>query len=378
MLIVDNALVARLLDMPGCIAAQESAFAGLDSGRSIHRPRIDMYVPCQRDDGYYRWGTMEGANNGVFAIRMKSDIVHWPRAEDGTWTEEKYCVEPGTFCGLIMLMSTETGEPLAFINDGALQHMRVGGGAALGAKYLAREDAETVGMIGSGGMARTFLEGFTCVRSIKRCRVFSPSRANRESFATEMSDKLGVEVIPVATAREAVAGCDILSTCTDSMEPVYDADWLEPGMHVTNLGRREMPEEAMPKFDVVIRQGTAGLQMEQTERFQAERGHSPAAFIGGTAEEMERLPKPNPRPGFGGDDPKFTDRGQGGSKPDFCALINGRAAGRQNDRQITFYRNVGNQGLQFSAVGQLVYRKALAEGGAREIPTEWFLQDIRN
>ncbi len=378
MLIINNGLVAELLTLEECIAAQEAAFRQLRCGRSMHRPRVDMYVPCQRDDGYFRWGTMEGANDGFFAIRMKSDIVHWPRDAAGNWTEEKYCIEPGTYCGLILLVSTETGEPLAFINDGALQHMRVGAAAALGAKHLSRADSETVGMIGSGAMARSFLEGFSLVRPIRRCRVYSPTRENREAFAEEMAARLGIEIEPVASAEEAVSGCDILSTCTDSMQPVYDADWLQPGMHVTNLGRREMPEAAMDRFDVVIRQGTAGLQMKQSARFQAERGHSPAAFIGGTAEEMKRIPARNPQPGFGGDDPAFTDRGRGGDKPDIAALLAGEAEGRTRDDQITFYRNVGNQGLQFSATGQIVYRKALKSGKARMIPTEWFLQDIRD
>jgi ornithine cyclodeaminase/alanine dehydrogenase-like protein (mu-crystallin family) len=162
------------------------------------------------------------------------------------------------------------------------------------------------------------------------------------------------------------------------MQPVYDAEWLEPGMHVTNLGRREMPDAAMAKFDVVIRQGTAGLQMKQSERFQAERGLSPAAFIGGTVEEMKRIPAKNPQPGFGGDEPEFRDRGRGGDKPDFAALVSGKAAGRTRPDQITFYRNVGNQGLQFSAVAQRVYRRVREAGLGREIPTEWFLQDIRD
>src|SRR5436309_7724571 len=104
-----------------------------------------------------------------------------------------------------------------------------------------------------------------------------------------MSQRLGIEVEAVADPREAVRGADILSSCTDSMQPVYDADWIEKGMHVTNLGRREMPDAAVARFDLVVRQGTAGLQMKQTERFQAERGLSPAAFIGGTVEEMKRI-----------------------------------------------------------------------------------------
>jgi alanine dehydrogenase len=376
--IINNEIVSRLLTMDECIKAQEQAFAKLPGGGAIHRPRVDMYFPCERDDGYFRWGTMEGANDGYFAIRMKSDIIHWPRDEQGNWTEEKYCREPGTYCGLIMLISTENAEPLAFINDGVMQHMRVGGGAGIGVKYLSREDSHVVGMLGSGGMARTFLEAFMCVRDIRQCRVYSPTAANREQYAEEMSRKLGIEVIAVDNPRDAVRGCDILSSCTDSMQPVYDADWIEAGMHVTNLGRREMPDAAAGRFDVVIRQGTAGLQMKQTERFQAERGLSPAAFIGGTPEQMQRIPGRNPQPGFGGDDPEFNDRGRGSSKPDFAALVSGQVPGRTSADQITFYRNVGNQGLQFSAVAQVVYRKAMAQGLGREIPTEWLLQDIRD
>ncbi len=378
MLLINNDMVAELLTMEEVIEAQDKAFQKLPSGGAIHRPRIDMYFPCQRDDGYYRWGTMEGANDGFFAIRMKSDIIHWPEDENGNWTEEKYCREPGTYCGLILLISTENAEPLAFINDGHLQHMRVGGGAGLGVKYLSREDSHVVGMLGSGGMARTFLQAFKAVRDIRQCRVYSPTAANREAYAEEMTRELGIEVIAVDSPEKAVKGADILSSCTDSMKPVYDADWIEPGMHVTNLGRREMPDAAAQRFDVVIRQGTAGLQMKQSERFQAERGLSPAAFIGGTTEEMKRIPEKNPEPGFGGDDPEFKDRGKGGSYPDFADLVSGKAKGRTRRDQVTFYRNVGNQGLQFSAVGQVVYRKAKERGLGREIPTDWFLQDIRD
>jgi hypothetical protein len=162
------------------------------------------------------------------------------------------------------------------------------------------------------------------------------------------------------------------------MAPVYDAEWIEHGMHVTNLGRREMPDAAMNRFDVIVRQGTAGLQMRQTERFQAERGLSPAAFIGGTPEEMKRIPEKNPQPGMGGDSPEFNDRGRGSDKPDFADLVSGKCAGRTSRDQVTFYRNVGNQGLQFSAVGGWVYEQAVKRKMGREIPTEWFLQDVRD
>jgi ornithine cyclodeaminase/alanine dehydrogenase-like protein (mu-crystallin family) len=378
MLIINNDDVFKLLTMEDCIRVQEAAFRKIPDGGAIHRPRIDMYMPTDQEDSYFRWGSMEGANDGYFAIRMKSDVITWPTTPDGNWTEEKYCREPGTYCGLILLMSTRNAEPLAFINDGALQHMRVGGGAGIGAKYLAREDAHVVGMLGSGGMARTFLEAFVAVRDIQQCKVYSPNPDNRQAYAAEMSRKLGIDVVAVDSAREAVRGVDILSSCTTSMKPVYEADWIEPGMHVTNLSRREISDKAMEKFDVVVRQGTAGLQMRQSERFQAERGFSPAAFIGGTTEQMKLIPAKNPEPGFGGDSPEFKDRGKGGDKPDFADLISGKASGRTSPDQVTFYRNVGNQGLQFSSVGGWVYSQAIAQGLGREIPTDWFLQDIRD
>jgi alanine dehydrogenase len=90
------------------------------------------------------------------------------------------------------------------------------------------------------------------------------------------------------------------------------------------------------------------------------------AYVAGTAEEMKRLP------------PKTAEGGFGGDYPDYCDLITGKVPGRTRDDQITFYHNMGNQGLQFSSVGGLVYRKAKAAGLGREIPTEWLLQDIRD
>src|SRR3984893_10964491 len=183
MLFIHNDVVVELLTMRECIDAQEHAFRQIPTGGAVYRPRTDMYVPCDREDGYYRWGTMEGTSDGILAIRMKSDVVTWPVGKDGDWRENKYCMKPGTYMGLIFLLSTRNGEPLAFINDGVLQHMRVGGGAGIGARHLAREDASSVGILGSGGMARTYLEAFQVVRPIKRARVFSPTAANSNRLA---------------------------------------------------------------------------------------------------------------------------------------------------------------------------------------------------
>ena len=192
MLLINNEEVEQLLDMKTCLEALEIGYQDLVKGDAVYRPRVDLWSPCERPDGYHRWGTMEGSSRtfGTFAIRMKSDIVCWP---DGK-TEEKYCIEPGTYCGLIFVFSIRDGRPLAILNDGILQHMRVGGCAGLGVKYLSRADSAVVGMIGSGGMASTYLMAFHEVRKIERVNVFSPTPKNRETFAHEMSERLQIPV----------------------------------------------------------------------------------------------------------------------------------------------------------------------------------------
>ena len=86
MLIINNKIVEELLDMQTCIDVQEDAFRGLATRSSVMRPRIDVYVPCDFEDSYYRWGSTEGACNGFFATRIKSDIMNWPRNDSGEVT----------------------------------------------------------------------------------------------------------------------------------------------------------------------------------------------------------------------------------------------------------------------------------------------------
>jgi alanine dehydrogenase len=369
MLFIDNETVRKVLTISDTIEALDTAFRGLVDGGSIHRPRIDMYVPTGREEDYYRWGTMEGASRdlGVFAIRMKSDVVSWPMDANGNWTEEKYAVEPGTYCGLIFLFSTVNGEPLAIINDGYLQHMRVGGGAGLGVRYMSRPDSHVVAMLGSGGMARSYLEAFCNERDITKVRVYSPTKEHREDYAAEMSDILNIDIEPVDDPESAVRGADIVSTCTDTMSPVLKGEWLEPGMHVTNLGGYELGTDVFTRATSVVRQGINGAKLEEDPRIMYGRGHSPVAYVAGTEQEMARLPEPSETMGVTGRSkyPTFTD------------LVAGKGV-RSSVDDITLYLNGGNQGLQFAAVGSVVYQKALESKLARELPTEWFLQNIRD
>jgi ornithine cyclodeaminase/alanine dehydrogenase-like protein (mu-crystallin family) len=375
MLLLDNECVARLLTMRDCIDAQARAFAGLPTGASIGRPRFDTYVPTAREDGYYRFGSVDGATDGILAVRLKSDVMVWPGDRNGgadqpgshrAGSEQKYCIEPGTYCGLVMLFSTENGAPLAIINDGHLQHMRVGGAAGLGTRLLARDDAHTIGMIGSGGMAETFLDALRCVRDIRRVRVYSRREENRRRFARAMADRLQIDIEAVDSARDAVRGADIVATCTDSMSPVLDAAWLEPGMHVVALTPREFDASVARRFDVAIAQGRERLPLEESERFSQHISGSPNAFVGGSTDERRRLPVSR------------GERVDTSGWPVYTDVITGRAPGRTSAEQITFYYTVGNWGVQFAAVGGHVYREAVRQGVGMTLPREWFIQNIRN
>lgn len=296
----------------------------------------------------------------MVATRIKSDVVSWPEGR----TEQKHCVEPGTYSGVILLYSTVNGEPLALIQDGYLQHMRVGGSAGLGADALARPDATTLGLIGSGGMARTFLEAIAQVRPLSEVRVHSLTPANREAFARTMSAELGIPVIAVDDAETAVRDADIVATATDSMSPTFDASWVSSGAHVTCVTRRELGPGLLDRADVIVQLGVATVPYgANVPGMRWSRG-SIAAYIAGSPEEQARIPE-----------------GKGSERGAYPALIDvrlGEHPGRSRADEVTLFVNTGTQGLQFASVAGLTLRLAREGGLGQEFPTEWFLEDIRD
>jgi ornithine cyclodeaminase/alanine dehydrogenase-like protein (mu-crystallin family) len=128
----------------------------------------------------------------------------------------------------------------AIINDGWLHYIRTGAPAGVAAKYLARRKIETVGVIGSGRIARRAVEAVACVREFRRVKVYSPNREHRSEYAMHMGSLLGVAVEPQAAAESAVQGADILITATNAYRPVYDGARLESGTLVISLAPGEV------------------------------------------------------------------------------------------------------------------------------------------
>lgn len=359
---LSNADVQKVLDMRECLRALRDGYADLAAGNATYIPRIDLYAPTGRSDDYYRWGSMTGYSRsaGVVACRIKSDIVSWP----GGTTEEKYCVQPGTFSGIILVYSASNGEPLAIIQDGYLQHLRVGGSAGLGAEVLARAHASTVGILGSGGMARTYLEALAQVRTLRSGRVFSPTREHREAFASEMSEALGIDLRPADTPEEAVRSAEIVITATDATQATYSAEWVMDGAHMTCVTRRELSPDILERADVIAQLGIESIPAGTPVPGMDWPRSAMAAFIAGEPEERARIPRG-----------RADERGR---YPLLVDIATGKTPGRTSDDQVSLFVNTGTQGLQFAAVAGRTYRLAVERGLGQELPTELFLQDIRD
>jgi alanine dehydrogenase len=350
-LILSNDDVARLLTMELCIEALEEGYRDLAKGIALTRPRSDCLAPTKRRDAVYGLKSMDGVvpSAGVGAVRINSDIITWPR-EQGTLRRVKVPAAPDArYVGLVLLFSTENGEPLAIFPDGVLQRLRVGATNGLGVKYLARQGSASVALLGSGWQAATQLLAVAAVRPIGHVRCFSPSSKNRAAFVAEMAPKIQASLEAVATPEAAVAGADIVLCATNAIESVFFARWVAPGMHLSSIKRPEIEPAAMARADHV---------------FIHTRISTPQQVI---AEGLDILPE------------RYTDDAEErmfAGLPLLTDLIAGRAQGRRGDGEVTCFVNNLGMGFQFAAAGAALYRRALAAGAGHSLPTEWFTQDV--
>ena len=181
-------------------------------------------------------------------------------------------------------------------------------------------------------------------------KVYSSTKANRDRFAEEMTQLLNVEVRPVASPEEIVKGSDIVMCATNSSQPVFDGNWLEPGQLVTTLvntdgvhRRTEADTTTMLRSDFIVLNSKEAAKMnQQRELLDLIEGGS-----------------------FGWD--KVCEIGQ---------VITKAHPGRTSDQQIIYYKSNTGVGIQFAAAGASIYESCKKRGLGRELPTEWFGTDL--
>ncbi len=354
-LILSNDDVENLLTMPDCIGALEEAYKELAFGRGITRQRSDCITPTSHaPDAVYGLKSMDGVVPalGVGAIRINSDIVTNPKVGN-TQRRVKVPAAPGNrYVGLVLLFSTANGEPLAIFPDGVLQHIRVGATNGLGVKYMARKDASVLGLLGSGWQAETQLTAACVVRDIKEVRCFSPNKQNREAFAERMSEVTGIEIRPVEHPEDAVRGADIAMCGTNSIDPIFFKDWIEPGMHISSIKKPEVDPAAILAADriaVHTHDTTPIIVVAEGAPFQEEsKGKAWNAAKNLDFKKYPTLPE----------------------------LIVGRASGRENDKEVTCFLNNLGLGYQFAAAGSVIYKRAVENGIGNQLPTDWFTETV--
>ncbi|MCD4807254.1 MAG: alanine dehydrogenase [Methanococcoides sp.] len=136
---------------------------------------------------------------------------------------------------LVVLNSTETGQPLAVMDGTHLTDLRTGAAGGVAAKYLARKDSHIVGIVGTGNQAKTQLMALSLVFDIHQVKVYDISTDRAEGFRGDMMQNIGAEII-VASSVEEVCDCDILVTVTPVRKPLVRSEWIKPGTHINAIG----------------------------------------------------------------------------------------------------------------------------------------------
>ena len=355
-LVLSNEEIDELLDMEELIAVLEDAYRELAEGRGGTRLRSDIIAPTTlREDGLYALKSMDGVipKLGVGAVRINSDILTFPQTGTGM-RRVKVPAAPGNrYVGLVLLFSSHNGEPLAIMPDGVMQRARVGATNALAAKYLARGDADTLAVLGSGWQAGAQVTAHAAVRDLRKIRVYSPNRSNREAFAREMSEVVGLDVRPCDDGETACRGAHMVACATNSFMPVFLSDWIEPGMHIGTVrpGATEVERAARERIDVFsLLDHDDNAELIYTHG--VEVGEDRFGSYGVEHDEWHA------------------------SLPSLPQIITGRREGRTGDRQVTCFLNNLGMGYQFAAAGYLVHKRAREAGVGNDLPTDWFTETV--
>ena len=343
-MVLKNEQMENLLPMSEEIEAIEQAFRELGEGKAMNAPRARLRTPWKEEGGQYYFNNIMGLVPGIRSMGLRIDSS-FSKEIDVAGTKRR--VYPGDFIGLVFLFDMDTCELLAIMDDHYISAMRVGATSGVAAKYLARSDAQVMGLLGSGEQAKTQLTAHLAVRPLTEVKVYSPTKPNREKFATVMSEQTGIEVIPVASAEEAIRGSDIVAAATNTVDPVVEGRWLEEGMHITSivggdgfLPRKELDDDAVKRARLII------------------VGYKPQIFIDKQAEFHDRI-----------------ERGIVSAEDlhELGELLTGKCRGRRDATEITLFKNNTGMGIQFAATARKMYEKAKEQGRGTDLPLDLFM-----
>jgi alanine dehydrogenase len=237
----------------------------------------------------------------------------------------------------ILLLDPDTGALIALMDGRYITEARTAAVSAVSARHLARADASTLAILGTGVQARSHLEALAAVRPIRDVRVWSPTPASRERFVAEMSGHVPAAITAAASAEAAVRGADIIVLVTSSPSPVVEAAWVAAGAHVISVGacrpdQREMDPALVARARLVVDSRAAAL----VESGDVVLGLAEGRFdVGHVAGEL-------------GD------------------VVRGALAGRTSADEITIFKSLG-MAVEDVVAADLVYRRALESGAGTDL-----------
>ena len=235
--------------------------------------------------------------------------------------------------GLMVVFEARTGLVEAVLLDnGFLTDLRTAAAGAVAAKWLSREDAGRVGVVGAGVQGRLQLEALSLVRRVDRAQVWARDGAKAAAYAADMEARLGFPVASADSLEGLVRDSDIVVTTTPSREPLIQDDWLHPGLHITAMGsdiayKTELAPAVLAAADLYVPDRLAQCAILGELRHAVAAGAVPA-------------------------DEAFPELGH---------VIAGEAPGRSDARQITVCDLTGT-GVQDTAIATLALSRAKARG----------------
>jgi alanine dehydrogenase len=324
--VVNQGEVPALLPMRECMEVMARALESLSSGQAVMPLRSIMWLPEKVGalgmmPAYLPGGSVSGVTGpGVLGLKV---ITVFP-GNAGTAFD--------THQGAVMLFDAADGRPLAIIDATAITAIRTAAVSGVATRWLAREDAGDLAMLGSGTQARTHLDAMLLARRIRRVRVWSRTPAHAARFAEVEGARHGVTIEIAPSAQAAVAGADLICTTTASAEPVVMGEWLSPGAHINAVGSsvpfaRELDTAAVSRSRLYVDRRESTL-------------HEAGDFL---------VPR---REGAVGDDHIVAEIGE---------VLLGRVRGRTAPEEITLFKSLG-LAIEDLAAAHHVYAQAVARG----------------